>query len=121
LQQTKEEGARATRSGEKRTSNKRGRKAHAQQARKEGARVRERGKMLKWLATSMREDDKDLALRITDDPLATISLKARKSSEIYSINRLETTAALTSVQSVQTVRTNCKMHMEHKSNVKDVT
>ena len=70
--------------------------------------------MLKWLATSMREDDKDLALRITDDPLATISLKARKSSEIYSINRLET-AALTSVQSVQTVRTYCKMHMVHKS------
>jgi hypothetical protein len=45
--------------------------------------------MLKWLATSMREDDRDLAVRITDDPLATISSKNNKLTEIYSINRLE--------------------------------
>jgi hypothetical protein len=63
--------------------------------------------MLKWLATSMREDDKDLALRITDDPLATISLKARKSSEIYSINRLEITALHFSTE--RTNWTNCKI------------
>ncbi len=92
---------------------KRTKKARAQKAREEGARVRERGKMLKWLATSMREDDKDLALRITDDPLATISLKARKSSEIYSINRLETTAAL-HFSTKCTDCTYCKMHTVHK-------
>ena len=49
--------------------------------------------MLKWLATSMREDDRDLAVRITDDPLATINLRniinnnRSKMNEIYSINR----------------------------------
>ncbi len=43
--------------------------------------------MLKWLATSIREDDRDLAVRITDDPLATIHLKSGKTTEIYSINR----------------------------------
>jgi hypothetical protein len=69
--------------------------------------------MLKWLATSMREDDKDLALRITDDPLATISLKARKSSEIYSINRLVKIAAL-HFSTVCTDCTYCKMHKVHK-------
>jgi hypothetical protein len=45
--------------------------------------------MLKWLATSMREEERDLAVRITDDPLATISIKNNKLTEIYSINRLD--------------------------------
>ncbi len=73
--------------------------------------------MLKWLATSIREDDRDLAVRITDDPLATIHLKSGKTTEIYSINRY-THIHMCYIRYICTYR---DMNIQGKCNVNSIT